>query len=36
MVWTVSLGETCLEATPAIWDGVIYVGSRDGFLRAFK
>lgn len=34
--WSVSLGETCLEATPAIWDGVIYVGSRDGYLRAFK
>lgn len=34
--WTVSLGETCLEATPAIWDGTIYVGSRDGYLRAIR
>ncbi|HET7845854.1 MAG TPA: PQQ-binding-like beta-propeller repeat protein [Acidimicrobiia bacterium] len=32
--WSVSLGETCLEATPAVWDGVIYIGSRDGYLRA--
>ncbi len=32
--WSVDLGETCLEATPAIWDGVIYIGSRDGYLRA--
>lgn len=34
--WTVSLGETCLEATPAIWDGSIYLGSRDGYLRAIR
>jgi outer membrane protein assembly factor BamB len=32
--WSVELGETCLEATPAVWDGVIYIGSRDGYLRA--
>ncbi len=35
-VWSVSLGETCLESTPAIWDGSIYVGSRDGYLRAIR
>lgn len=34
--WTVSLGETCLEATPAIWNGSIYIGSRDGYLRAIR
>lgn len=34
--WTVTPGESCLEATPAIWDGTIYLGSRDGFLRAFR
>ena len=34
--WSVSLGETCLEATPAVWDGVIYIGSRDGYLRALS
>ncbi len=33
-LWSVSLGETCLEATPAVWDGKIYIGSRDGYLRA--
>ncbi|HEY6628805.1 MAG TPA: PQQ-binding-like beta-propeller repeat protein, partial [Acidimicrobiia bacterium] len=32
--WTVDLGETCLESTPAIWNGAIYIGSRDGYLRA--
>lgn len=35
-LWTVSPGESCLEATPAIWDGTIYLGSRDGYLRAFR
>ncbi|HUF15822.1 MAG TPA: PQQ-binding-like beta-propeller repeat protein [Acidimicrobiia bacterium] len=34
--WTVPVGESCLEATPAIWNGVIYLGSRDGYIRAFK
>ncbi|HJQ76548.1 MAG TPA: PQQ-binding-like beta-propeller repeat protein [Acidimicrobiia bacterium] len=34
--WTVPVGESCLEATPAIWNGVIYLGSRDGYLRAFR
>lgn len=34
--WTVVVGESCLEATPAIWNGSIYIGSRDGFLRAYR
>ncbi len=34
--WSISLGEVCLEATPAIWEGTIYLGSRDGFIRAFR
>lgn len=35
--WAVPVGEgSCLEATPAIWKGTIYLGSRDGFLRAFR
>ena len=34
--WSVSLGESCLEATPAVWNGTIYLGSRDGFLRALR
>ncbi len=32
--WTLDLGETCLESTPAIWNGHIYIGSRDGYMRA--
>ncbi|MFZ0012780.1 MAG: PQQ-binding-like beta-propeller repeat protein [Acidimicrobiia bacterium] len=36
LLWTVSPGESCLEATPAIWEGTIYLGSRDGYLRAFR
>lgn len=35
-VWSVTLGESCLEATPAIWNGSIYLGSRDGHLRAIR
>jgi len=34
--WTLTPGESCLEATPAIWNGTIYLGSRDGYLRAFR
>jgi outer membrane protein assembly factor BamB len=25
----------CIEATPAIWNGQVFIGSRDGFLYAF-
>jgi outer membrane protein assembly factor BamB len=34
--WSVSLGESCLEATPAVWNGTMFVGSRDGYLRAIR
>lgn len=35
--WTVTdLGGACLESTPAIWDGTIFLGSRDGYMRAFR
>ena len=34
--WTVQVSESCLEATPAVFDGRIYLGSRDGFMRAFR
>ncbi|MFZ6004549.1 MAG: PQQ-binding-like beta-propeller repeat protein [Actinomycetota bacterium] len=30
-LWTVEIG-SCIEATPAVWDGRIYIGSRDGHL----
>jgi len=32
-LWAVNLGG-CVEATPAVWEGRIYVGSRGGFLYA--
>ena len=34
-VWTLDLG-ACVEATPAVWEGTIYLGSRDGYIRAFR
>jgi outer membrane protein assembly factor BamB len=35
-LWTRPLATGgCLESTPAVWDGTIYVGSRDGFMYAF-
>lgn len=35
-LWAVDLGGTCVEATPAVWEGTIYLGTRDGYLRAFR
>lgn len=33
LMWTYGLGAgSCIESTPAIWDGDIYVGSRDGYF----
>ncbi len=32
--WTLDLGGTCIEATPVVWKGRIYIGARDGYLRA--
>ncbi len=32
-LWNVPLG-SCIEATPAIWKGRIYIGTRGGFLHA--
>jgi outer membrane protein assembly factor BamB len=32
-LWSLSLGESCLEATPVVGEGAIYLGSRDGFIR---
>ena len=32
--WTYKVGEYNLEATPAIWKGVIYLASRDGYMYA--
>lgn len=32
--WTHQLSESCIESTPAVWNGRIYVGSRDGGFYA--
>jgi outer membrane protein assembly factor BamB len=34
-VWTLQASESCIESTPAVWKGRIYVGSRDGFFAAY-
>ena len=36
LVWSAVSARGCIESTPAVWDGVIYVGSRDGFMRAYR
>lgn len=36
LLWSVPSARGCIESTPAVWDGVIYVGSRDGFMRAYR
>lgn len=35
-LWTMQASTSCLEATPIVWDGSIYLGSRDGYMRAFR
>lgn len=32
--WELPVAAGCLEATPAVWDGRIYIASRDGFMYA--
>jgi outer membrane protein assembly factor BamB len=32
--WEIKVGEGQIEATPAVWDGRIYIGTRDGFMYA--
>ncbi len=35
-MWTKPIGTgACIESTPAVWGGVIFIGSRDGFMYAF-
>ena len=36
MEWSLNLGGACLESTPVIWKGTIYLGSRDGYMRALR
>lgn len=35
VLWTVEAAAGCIESTPAVWNGRIYLGSRDGFFRAY-
>ncbi len=30
--WETQVSESCIESTPAVWRGRVYVGARDGFL----
>ncbi len=32
-LWDAPLSSGCIESTPAVWNGAIYVGSRDGYVR---
>lgn len=32
--WTFPIGDSHIEATPAVWKEMIYVGSRDGYMYA--
>ncbi|MGH8957317.1 MAG: PQQ-binding-like beta-propeller repeat protein [Acidimicrobiia bacterium] len=34
LTWTLKLSESCIESTPAVWNGRIYVGVRDGRFYA--
>jgi outer membrane protein assembly factor BamB len=34
LLWEAALTAGCIESTPAVWNGVLYVGSRDGFFYA--
>ena len=36
MLWTLNLGGSCLESTPVVWNGAIFIGSRDGYMRALR
>lgn len=35
LLWSHSKPSACVESTPAVWRGRIYVGSRDGYFYAF-
>jgi hypothetical protein len=30
-LWTLDLGD-CIESTPAVWNGWLFVGTREGYL----
>lgn len=33
-IWEIAATEGCIESTPAVWKGRLYVGSRDGYFYA--
>ncbi len=35
-LWTVDVTGSCLESSPIAWKGTIYIGSRDGYMRALR
>ncbi len=35
-LWQKPLGGGCIESTPAVWNGDIFVGTRDGFFYALR
>lgn len=36
LLWSVQASGSCLEATPILWEGTIFIGSRDGYFRALR
>lgn len=34
LIWSFKVGDGPIEATPAVWEGRIYIGVRDGFMYA--
>jgi len=34
-IWEAPTG-ICVEASAAVWDGTVYIGSRDGYLYALR
>lgn len=35
-IWELApAADGCIESTPAVWEGRVYVGSRDGYFRAY-
>jgi outer membrane protein assembly factor BamB len=36
LLWSLNLGGSCLESTPVVWNGFIFIGSRDGYMRALR
>jgi outer membrane protein assembly factor BamB len=35
LLWEVPTG-ACVEASPTVWNGTVYIGSRDGYMYALR